>query len=289
MKMFITILTATILFVSAAFSQELRLTEYDATHRLAKIAAYHDNIIPVANTGSMRPFLDERCITLVRKISWSQLKTGDIVIFEKDGSLIGHRIVRRQQSEIVTEGDANIREDLPVSEKTYRGAVVAVFTFDPRFPDTITQRMTREEGLILLRMLTDQNHLTESEAKRMAKSHLRSDETIFTVRATGDNVKRSEQCVYIAKTITDPSLLSKGDLVTIKMSAMTKFFRVILSHNDSIARRILSVKNGYAYVHREGSPNQIAKVQLKNITHLIVGCVLFNERNDTEDDPIFLE
>lgn len=275
------------LFVSAN-AQELRMTEYDAIHRLAKLASYEDSIIPVADTGSMRPFLDERCVTLVRKISWNQLKTGDIILFERDGKLVGHRIVRRSPNKVVTEGDANRMEDTPISEKDYRSTVIAMFTFDPRFPDTVTPTVGKVEGMRRLRLLTEQMHLGVNEAQRIAKDHLKAGETCFTVQSTDDNARRSEQCVFIAKSVENTSVLSAGDLVVVKVSSAAKFFRALFS-SENVARRIVRIENDMAVVHREGDPDRTAKVSIKSITHIVVGCVFFNARNDVEENPIFLE
>ena len=123
-----------LLFVPGAlFSQSL--TRAEAFAFLSGVARPADRVMPVAATGSMYPFLDENCLTLVRRIPREKIQTGDIIVFEQDSVLIGHRVVRRRGGlSVITQGDRNLREDLPVNAASIRGVVVAMAAFDPDSP-----------------------------------------------------------------------------------------------------------------------------------------------------------
>lgn len=69
--------------------------------------------------GSMEPMLhDGDGILTVRK-PFSGLRVGDVITFKRDGELITHEIVSRNEYSVTTKGTANNAEDAPVLERDY--------------------------------------------------------------------------------------------------------------------------------------------------------------------------
>lgn len=75
-------------------------------------------------TGSMSGTLeigDGVIVKLTREVEQE-----DIIVYEKDKSLITHRIVERQGEKIVTKGDANNIQDEPITKADVVGKVIFV-------------------------------------------------------------------------------------------------------------------------------------------------------------------
>lgn len=94
-------------------------------------------LVWIAPTGSMRPAIDEHNVVLVRRIPWSMVKVGDVIIFEvppfAEGGVTYHSVIHRVwrfssgHTLAVTKGDHNDSIDWGyVTEATYDGTVVAV-------------------------------------------------------------------------------------------------------------------------------------------------------------------
>ena len=81
-------------------------------------------------SGSMSPFLRINDIVWLRPIAVSELRFGDIVLFDDNGKRIVHRFLKRgkigNQEILVTKGDAVPHEDLPTSENQLLAKVVRV-------------------------------------------------------------------------------------------------------------------------------------------------------------------
>ena len=66
----------------------------------------------VANTGSMAPVLDSRCVLLLEKSSASDLRKNDISIYQRGAnSTICHRVVEVRPDGVLFEGDNNRGSD----------------------------------------------------------------------------------------------------------------------------------------------------------------------------------
>ncbi len=72
----------------------------------------HGGAAQVANTGSMKPTLDEHNIIVWCPVDWSEVKVGDIVVIEDQGHMVAHRVKERGKKYLVTKGDANAKEDV---------------------------------------------------------------------------------------------------------------------------------------------------------------------------------
>jgi hypothetical protein len=90
----------------------------------------------VQPTGSMRPFInDYDCIVVSQKFPYEDLKPGQIIIYVADWLPVGspvtcHRLVSKDSYGWILTGDNNARTEASwrVTEKTYRGKVIAVYT-----------------------------------------------------------------------------------------------------------------------------------------------------------------
>lgn len=63
-------------------------------------------------SGSMEPVLKKGTLLLVRKKA--DAETGDIVVYQSEGNLIVHRIIFTEGDQVITKGDANETEDIPI-------------------------------------------------------------------------------------------------------------------------------------------------------------------------------
>lgn len=73
-------------------------------------------------SGSMEPTFSKGTLLLVKDTK--NVKEGDIVVYQSQGELIVHRIVRVKENIIVTQGDANNVSDIPFRKDQIKGKVV---------------------------------------------------------------------------------------------------------------------------------------------------------------------
>jgi len=84
--------------------------------------------------ASMFPWIRSGDLVFVRSFSYEQASRGDVVLFERGGRLFVHRVIRaavaqaaaRQQSALITKGDALDRADEPVTRAEFLGRVIRV-------------------------------------------------------------------------------------------------------------------------------------------------------------------
>ena len=72
---------------------------------------------PVAavSSNSMRPVLKKGDLIFVKGVEKEDIRVGDIVIYRVGENFIVHRVVKLEEGQLVTKGDANAIEDTPVS------------------------------------------------------------------------------------------------------------------------------------------------------------------------------
>jgi len=91
-----------------------------------------------ATGASMIPAIWPGTVLRVRREGAAGAGPGDVILFERDGSLVAHRVVRRLDSAEgpvwITRGDRNRHEDAPVLERELLGLVEGVR------PQTAVQR-----------------------------------------------------------------------------------------------------------------------------------------------------
>lgn len=77
-------------------------------------------------SGSMQPTIQIGDIIIIKKED--NYKVGDIVTYrEKNGTLITHRIIKINESTVVTKGDYNNTEDSEISVASIQGKVIFKF------------------------------------------------------------------------------------------------------------------------------------------------------------------
>lgn len=75
-------------------------------------------------TGSMSGTIEIGDAIIVKLQTDTQ--TGDIVVFEQDGNLVTHRIIKITENNVITKGDANNAEDEPISRNNIVGKVIKI-------------------------------------------------------------------------------------------------------------------------------------------------------------------
>jgi len=108
-----------ILFVLLYFLAELKLFG----KRYINCAGY--TVFQVV-TGSMEPTIKTSDIIIVKLTK--DVNENDIITFKADNNFITHRIIEKKNDQIITKGDANNTEDIPITEDVVVGKVVYIIT-----------------------------------------------------------------------------------------------------------------------------------------------------------------
>lgn len=77
-------------------------------------------------TGSMEPTIKTSDIIIVKLTK--EVSENDIITFKADNNFITHRIIKKDNEQIITKGDANNTEDLPITDDAVVGKVIYIFT-----------------------------------------------------------------------------------------------------------------------------------------------------------------
>src|SRR3989344_899147 len=76
-------------------------------------------------SGSMWPVLKKRDLVFIRGIeNKEEVEVGDVVVYQNIQGFTIHRVVRLQNSKVITKGDANNTEDTPVMYEDIIGKTV---------------------------------------------------------------------------------------------------------------------------------------------------------------------
>ncbi len=78
--------------------------------------------VGVVLSGSMEPALSVDDLIIVRRAD--AYEVGDVVVYSHTGSPVVHRIVTKDEKNVVTQGDANNTADEPISPSDITGKVV---------------------------------------------------------------------------------------------------------------------------------------------------------------------
>ncbi len=86
--------------------------------------------------GSMFPWFRSGDLVFIRRCDFERVCAGDVVLFEHDGELLLHRVIRRIRNVgaaaadvatvLVTKGDARDGEDAPVSASEFLGRAIRI-------------------------------------------------------------------------------------------------------------------------------------------------------------------
>jgi signal peptidase I len=82
-------------------------------------------------SGSMWPVLKVNDLILMKGMEGSQAQIGQIIIYQNTQGFTIHRLIRKQNGMLVTQGDANDVEDAPIAESQVIGRVVYIFGSHP--------------------------------------------------------------------------------------------------------------------------------------------------------------
>lgn len=77
-------------------------------------------------TGSMDPVIKIDDIVIVKLTN--DVKEDDIITYKSDDNFITHRIIKKNDDEIITKGDANNTEDSPILQDDVVGKVVYIIS-----------------------------------------------------------------------------------------------------------------------------------------------------------------
>lgn len=77
--------------------------------------------IAVVLSGSMEPALEVNDVILVRESQDYQV--GDIIVFQSGHTLVTHRVIQIDGSQVITQGDANNTADQPIDAAFVKGVV----------------------------------------------------------------------------------------------------------------------------------------------------------------------
>ena len=80
----------------------------------------------VVISRSMYPALNRGDLILVKGVTPEEIEVGTVVVFRHEGGLTVHRVVRIRGESITTKGDANPKEDNPITYEDVVGRVPAI-------------------------------------------------------------------------------------------------------------------------------------------------------------------
>lgn len=106
-------------------------------------------------SGSMEPEIQVGDLVVVRSENDMEYRMGDIITFKDEyGSTVTHRIKSQKNGRLVTRGDANNVDDLPITEADIKGKVVRVIHLKSKVILFLSEKRGRQllavVGLILI-------------------------------------------------------------------------------------------------------------------------------------------
>lgn len=78
--------------------------------------------VSVVLSGSMEPTLSVDDLVLIRQTQ--DVQVGDVIVYQRSGELIIHRVIEADGDTLVTQGDANNAADEPISRDSVKGCMV---------------------------------------------------------------------------------------------------------------------------------------------------------------------
>ena len=75
-------------------------------------------------TGSMSPTINVGDVVIV-KIT-KEVNENDIIVFKEENNFITHRLIQKEEGQIITKGDANNSEDKSITEDSILGKVITI-------------------------------------------------------------------------------------------------------------------------------------------------------------------
>ena len=75
-------------------------------------------------TGSMSDTIEIGDIVIVQLTK--EVNEGEIIVYQKDNNFITHRLIQKEDEELITKGDANNTQDEPITLDNVIGKVVKI-------------------------------------------------------------------------------------------------------------------------------------------------------------------
>lgn len=75
-------------------------------------------------TGSMSPTINVGDVVIV-KIT-KEVNENDIIVFKEENNFITHRLIQKEEGQIISKGDANNSEDKSITEDSILGKVITI-------------------------------------------------------------------------------------------------------------------------------------------------------------------
>ena len=82
--------------------------------------------LAVILSGSMEPTLSIDDLVIVKKSKSYDID--DIVVYDENDSLVVHRVVDKLKNKVITKGDANNANDMPIKRNNIKGKVVKTYS-----------------------------------------------------------------------------------------------------------------------------------------------------------------
>jgi signal peptidase I len=105
-------------------------------HTISENILKHGSACVSILDGSMFPWFRSGDLVFIRRCDFERVRVGDVVLFEHDGELLLHRVIRRIRNAgaaaadagtlLVTKGDARDGEDAPVSAREFLGRAIRI-------------------------------------------------------------------------------------------------------------------------------------------------------------------
>ena len=122
-------------------------------------------------SGSMEPELSINDLLFVKEAG--DYAVGDMIVYQKDGMSVVHRIMEINGDEVITKGDANNTEDSPILKTRIEGKVVG----KSRFLGEIVRFVKTPTGTIFVVsfaiLILNISYMRENESQEKVKKEKR--------------------------------------------------------------------------------------------------------------------
>lgn len=149
---------ATILIVFLTFFGGLLVYSKIANHNVSSFLGY--SIFEVA-TGSMSPTLKVGDWILIKKSSSYQV--GDIITYQETDYYITHRIIEINDTNVITQGDANLVADNPISKDNIKGKYIMTLVGLPIVVSILSNPLTMISIILIFGSLLLYKHVKRGE------------------------------------------------------------------------------------------------------------------------------
>ena len=94
--------------------------------KFLSLAMKSSNPVAAVSSNSMRPVLEKGDLIFIKGVEQKDIKVGEIVVYQTEDNFIVHRVVKIEEGQLTTKGDANVIEDAPISYNQVIGRVAKI-------------------------------------------------------------------------------------------------------------------------------------------------------------------